>query len=144
MFVSRVSFAPQRPTGVAVVAALEVIIGIFSLIEGPYLIIGPKVAGIASNPKFGADVGAFGVIISVLGLFALTVSYGIWTRKRWAWTYAFMISGLGILTNITTFFFGVSFSVLGAGLQLLVIYYLTRPNVKSFFPKLYPATTPKK
>ena len=31
-----------------------------------------------------------------------------------------------------------------SAMALLVIYYLTRPNVKAFFPKLYPTTTPRK
>ncbi len=134
------SFAPQRPTGVTVVAILEAIIAIFYIFEGLLLITGIKLAGVASSTKLSADVGPFGAIILVLGLFAILVSYGIWTRKRWAWTYSIMISALGILTNITAFFFGLTFSVLGAALAVLVIYYLTRPNVKAFFPKLYPAT----
>jgi len=139
-----VSFAPQRPTGVTVVAILEVIIGVLYVSEGLLLIAGAKLAGVASSTKLSADVGPFGAIILVLGLFAILISYGIWTRKRWAWTYAITISALGILTNVTAFFFGLTFSVLGAALALLVIYYLTRPNVKAFFPKLYPTTTPRK
>ena len=138
------TFAPQRPVGVTIVAILEVIVAVFYISEGLLLITGAKLAGLASNTKLSADVGPFGAMILVLGLFAILMGYGIRTRKRWAWTYAIMISALGILTNITAFFLGLTFSVLGAALALLVIYYLTRPNVKSFFPKLYPTTTPRK
>lgn len=88
------------------------------------------------NPKLIADVGAFGAIIAILGLLSFVMSYGLWTRKRWAWTYSVMIAALGILTNITAFFFGSTISVLDAGLQALAIYYLTRSSVKAFFPKL--------
>lgn len=138
------SFAPQRPTGVVVVAILEVIFGIFSISEGALLNTSPKILGVANSAKLSSDVGPFGAIILVLGLFAPVISYGILTRKRWAWTYAIMISALGILTNITAFFFGSKISAFGVALALLVIYYLTRSNVKEFFPKLYPTTAPSK
>ena len=134
------SFAPQRPTGVIVVAMLEVVMGLFYIFEGALLITSAKLIGVPANGKLNADVGPFGAIIFVLGLFAILVSYGVWTRKRWAWTYAIMISALGILSNISAFFFRSTSSVLGAALAVLVIYYLTRSDVKAFFPKLYPAT----
>ena len=62
------SFAPQRPTGVTVVAILEVIIAIFYISEGLLLITGAKLTGVASSTKLSADVGPFGAIILVLGV----------------------------------------------------------------------------
>jgi uncharacterized membrane protein (DUF2068 family) len=129
------SFAPQRPSGVVVVAMLEIIAGIFSISVSLLLETG-KATGLV-NPKLIADVGAFGAIIAILGVFAFVMSYGIWMRKRWAWTYSVMVAALSILTNITAFFFGSTISVLDAGMQALVIYYLSRSSVKAFFPKLY-------
>ncbi len=126
--------------GVTTIAALEVAVGIFSLFEGALLVTDGKMAGLAIDTKLSADIGAFGVLISILGLFALLASYGVWNRKRWAWTYSVMICGLGILTNITAFFFGLTISVLCAGLEVIVIFYLTRPDVRAYFPKLYPTT----
>lgn len=128
------SFAPKRPSGVVIIAILEVIIGVFSILVSLLLETGNRTGLV--NPKLIADVGAFAAIIGVLGVFSFILSYGIWTRKRWAWTYSVMIAVLGILTNITAFFFGSTISVLDAGLQALVIYYLTRSSVKAFFPKL--------
>lgn len=129
------SFAPQRPFGVVVVVFLEIIIGIFSITVSLLLETGNLVGLV--NPKLIADVGAFATIIGILGVFAFVMSYGLWTRKRWAWTYAVMVAALGILTNITAFFFGSTISVLDAGMQVLVIYYLSRSSVKAFFPKIY-------
>ena len=133
------SFAPQRPSGVAIIAILDVIIGIFSIAVSLLLEAGSSTQLV--NPKLIADVGAFAAIIATLGILAIVMSYGIWTRRRWAWTYSVMIAALGILTNVTAFFFGSTISVLNAGLQALVIYYLTRSNVKAFFPRLYQSST---
>ena len=132
------SFAPQRPSGVVIATILELIIGVFSISVSLLLVTGNKTGFV--NPKLIADVGAFGAIIAILGVFSFAMSYGIWTRTRWAWTYSIMIAALGILTNVTAFFFGSTISVLDAGLQALVIYYLTRQSVKAFFPKLYQST----
>ena len=115
------SFAPQRPSGVVIVTFLEIIIGIFSISVSLLLETGNRTGLV--NPKLIADVGAFGAIIAILGVFSFVMSYGIWTRTRWAWTYSVMIAALGILTNVTVFFFGSTISVLDAGLQTLVIYY---------------------
>lgn len=134
--ISCMSFVPERPLGVTVVGILEAIVGIFSISIGLVLTTGGAGVG---NAKLSSDMGGFTVITLALGLLALVICYGVWTRRRWAWPYAVMIAGLGVLTNATTaYFFGSTFSVLDAGMQLLVIYYLTRPNVKAFFPKLYP------
>lgn len=133
------SFVPQRPSGVVVIAILDVIIGIFSITVSLLLEAGNTIEIL--NPKLTADVGAFATIIAILGILAVVMSYGIWKRKRWAWTYSVMVAALGFLTSITAFFFGSTISVLNAGLQALVIYYLTRSNVKAYFPKLYQSST---
>lgn len=133
------SFAPQRPSGVVIIAILDVIIGIFSITVSLLLETGNTTEIV--NAKLIADVGAFATIIAILGILAVVMSYGIWTRKRWAWTYSVMVAALGILTNITAFFFGSTVSVLNAGLQALVIYYLARSSVKAYFPKLYQSST---
>lgn len=129
------SFAPQRPFGVAVLTVLQVLVGLFSITVSLLLEIGTS--AVIGNPKMGSELGAFVFIIVILGIFSIIMSYGVSTRKRWAWTYSVMVAALGILTNITAFFFGSTISALNAGLQALVIYYLTRSNVKSYFPKLY-------
>ncbi|MDG6998213.1 MAG: hypothetical protein JRN15_03765 [Nitrososphaerota archaeon] len=96
------SFAPQRPSGVVIIAILDVIIGIFSITVSLLLETGNTTEIV--NAKLIADVGAFATIITILGILAVVMSYGIWTRKRWAWTYSVMVAALGILTNITAFF----------------------------------------
>jgi hypothetical protein len=130
------SFAPQRPIGIAIVAILEAIAGIFSVSVGLLL----SGRGASQAAKLGPDGGAFGAIILLIGVLSIVMCYGVWMRKRWAWTYAVMVAALGILTNVTAaYYYSSTFSILAAGLQVLVIYYLTRSSVKAFFPKLYPA-----
>jgi hypothetical protein len=129
------SFAPERPIGVTIVAILEAIAGIFSVSIGLIL----SGSGASRAAKLGPDGGAFGAIILLIGALSIVMCYGVWMRKPWAWTYALMVAALGILTNATAaYYFSSSFSILAAGLQALVIYYLTRSNVKAFFPRLYP------
>ncbi len=133
------SFAPERPLGVTIVAILEAMAGLFSVSIGLLL---TTAAGTRISTQAN-DAGAFSAMILLLGLLSMLMCYGVWMRKRWAWTYAVTVAALGILTNVTAaYYYASTFSILDAGLQVLVIYYLTRSSVKSFFPKLY--STPSK
>lgn len=107
-----------RPLGVTIIAILTAIGGIVFLASGAALLI----------------IG-IGIIFLVLGVAFLVVAYGLWRGKRWAWTTTLILSVIGIIVAIASLAVGNMGAIVSIIIHGVVIYYLYRPNVKSFFGK---------
>lgn len=75
--------------------------------------------------------GVIGGFFILLGLLSFVFAYGLLNGKGWAWTITLIFSILGILINLV----GLPVTILGLAINVIVIYYLTRPYVKAFFGK---------
>jgi len=124
----------NRPTGVAILAILEAIAGIYYLVTG----FGEFVAAaiIRSLALSGIPAGIipmlprfFGTLLIIFGLASLLLAWGLWSGKGWARMIALVIAILSIILSL------ISFHIVGLVIDALIIYYLTRPNVKKFFTK---------
>lgn len=114
-----------RPTGVTLIAILAVINGIsYILSEDP--------------------------IALLIGAIWFILTYGLLTGKRWAWplTLAFMvvdaifnIFGLLSIFSLTLDAAELAFSASLLALDLVILYYLTRPHVKAYFGRGTTITT---
>lgn len=100
----------HRPLGVTVIAILTVI------------------AGIAF-----AAIGA--ILLAVVAIAYFVVAYGLWKGKRWAWTITLILSAIGIISGIASVAVGNAGAVFHIIINVAIIYYLFRPNVKAFFGK---------
>jgi len=123
-----------RPTGVTFLALLEAIIGLYYLITGfnelftAAVIRSLMLAGISSQilpmvPR------ALGTMLIIFGFLSLFLAWGIWTGKGWARMVALVIAALGIVLSF------LSFHLIGLVIDIIIVYYLTRPKVKEFFTK---------
>jgi len=123
-----------RPTGVTFLALLEAIIGLYYLITGfnelftAAVIRSLMLAGISSQilpmvPR------ALGTMLIIFGFLSLFLAWGIWTGKGWARMVALVIAVLGIVLSF------LSFHLIGLVIDIIIVYYLTRPKVKEFFTK---------
>ncbi len=99
----------NRPTGVTILAVLQILAGI------AYLAIG-LVAG--------ALVGILGVLFIPFGLFALITGLALFTGKNWA-RILIMIGGVLDLIDIP----------IGTIIGIVILWYFTRPEVKEYFGK---------
>jgi hypothetical protein len=118
-----------RPTGVTILVILEVLSGLSSLLGGLGLV------------AFGALVGFFGIIAGFLGeillVFALVsfvLAYGLWNGKGWAWTWSLVfavISAILALLQMSS----PSSAIVQLIIAGIIIYYLMRPYVKTYFGK---------
>lgn len=132
---------PARPTGVAVLAILDLIGGILALLVG-VLLVGIGGTGILSQFGYGfysGFVSLFGGIIVIVGVLALVVGWGMWTGKRWAWVLAIVLYALGILSNLGSLAGGSVSSIVGLLIYALLLWYMFRPHVKAFFGRGMPA-----
>ena len=136
----------QRPTGVTIVAILIIIGGILFLLAG----IGTVTLGALFFQEIIAVVFAIiGAILLAVGTGYLVVSYGLLKGREWAWTITIILLFIGIGIDIVSIVFGsfainmdiVTFLTSNSGsfvslaISVLILYYLYRPHVKSYFGK---------
>jgi drug/metabolite transporter (DMT)-like permease len=137
----------KRPTGVTIIAILIIIGGILLLLAG---IGGVAVGSLFISQIIGLGFVIIGAIILALGIGYLVVSYGLLKGKRWSWTITVVLLFIGIPINIASIIFGSfainmdistfitanSGNIAGIIISVIILYYMYRPHVKSYFGKM--------
>ncbi len=131
-----------RPTGVTILAVLEIIGGIFSLLAAAAFfalgaLVGEAGMGMVEElPGIGFLAGALAALLGgvfiIAGLVAFLLAYGFWTGRGWAWILGIIFSIVGIVLGVVSLL-GNSASIVGILINILIIYYLTRTHVKEWF-----------
>src|ERR671918_1057144 len=109
--------------------------------------------------RFLGGVGiAIGAIVLAVGIGYLVVSYGLLKGKGWAWIITVILTIIAITVQIVsgitasmfdasftedtnTFVTGIIAQIVGIAINGVILYYLYRPNVKTFFGKSLPSTS---
>jgi len=118
----------ERPTGIVLLVSLEFLAGIFALGMTLYLLT------LTYFP--GNSVTYF----TLFGVMSLILAYGLWIGKRWARTITLILSIIGILLWLSNILGVLSISpssflnsIINIVLNMVIIYYLTRPHLKDYF-----------
>ena len=140
----------NRPTGVTVLAVLEILLGLGSLGVGFILAVmsaflGSLLGGVGVSTPDGVTVSAglfgglfaaigaiIGGIIIVIGLVNFAIAYGLLKGLGWAWILSLIFAIISVIFGILMFPIGIVAIIFDA----LIIFYLTRSNVKAFFGKV--------
>jgi uncharacterized membrane protein len=115
------------------------------------------------NQFFGVISAAIGSVLLVIGIGYLVMSYGLLKGKGWAWTITIILMLVGIAiqiisttsgtvfnasllsssssNNANTVISGIIGGIIGIAINVVVVYYLYRPNVKAYFGKAHPPET---
>jgi lysylphosphatidylglycerol synthetase-like protein (DUF2156 family) len=120
----------HRPLGVTIIAILTIIGGIGFLASG----IAAVVAAPFLSDMEGLSAG-IGAALMALGIAYFVMAYGLWKGKGWAWTITLVLSFIGIVLGIASIVTGNIGAVFHLIINIIVVYYLYRPNVKAFFGK---------
>lgn len=123
-----------RPTGVAILAILEGIVGIYYLVAGFGEFIAAAVIRSLALSGIAPEImpiipRVLGTLLMIVGILSLLLAWGIWTGKGWARMAALVLAILSIILSL------ISFHIIGLVIDAIIVYYLTRPNVKKFFTK---------
>jgi hypothetical protein len=115
--------------GISFAATMLLLIGVFQALDGLVAIFNDSFFVVTKNYTFDLDVTAWGWIHLILGILLIFAGWGIFTGKTWAG-----IAGitLAVLSAIANFFFIPYYpfwSILVIGLDVWVIWALTRPGV---------------
>ena len=136
---------PSRPTGIAILAILELLGGILILLVGIALAaVGGSVLSSLGYGSLGGLAAVAGGVVAIFGIIGLLVGWGLWTGKGWAWWLAVILSILGVLVSIGSIAVGAFTSVVGLIIDAVILWYLFRPHVKAFFGRggVQPAPPP--
>jgi hypothetical protein len=120
----------RRPLGVTIVAILMAINGISLIVSGA------TAAGLIAVPF----VGAVGFVLIAIGIAFLGVAWGLITGKGWAWIVTVILSIIAIISSIISIASGHFGAVIHLILSGVILYYMYRPDVKSYFGR---TTIPK-
>lgn len=143
----------SRPTGVTIIAILNIIGGIVMLIAGTALIavgallpdildegFDPSMSGIPA--EFAGALGvAMGAVIVALAIFSFIVAFGMLKGMGWAWTLTIVLSIISIALNAISLASANFGGIINIVISGIVLYYLYRPHVKAYFGKVPAAKT---
>ena len=109
---------------------------------------------------FGVISAAIGSVLLEIGIAYLVMFYGLLKGKGWAWTITIILVVIGIAIQIMSTTSGAVFSasiissslsnnanivisgiiggIIAIAINVVVVYYLYRPNVKAYFGNAHP------
>jgi uncharacterized membrane protein (DUF2068 family) len=127
----------HRPTGLTILALLFIIAGAFTLLAGITTL--EAALGRASVPIL-TDLEALFIPlgIEILCIASFVVALGLFTVKSWwVWLVAVVLSTIGLVVNVVSLvipnMFPMVGAVVGIAINAIVLYYLSRRNVRQYF-----------
>lgn len=107
-----------RPLGITIIAILLIINGIIFLVTGTGILI---------------FLPFIGIPLIIIGIANLFVAWGLLKGKGWAWIFTLIVNGISIILNAVSIASGNVGAIVGIIINAVIIYYLYRPNVRSYF-----------
>jgi hypothetical protein len=150
-----------RPTGVTIIAILNIFGGIIMLFGGLALLAagiifpslprsafedesltingsltgsGMSISGIPPSFIGGAAIAIAGVLVAI-GIVSFVVAYGLLKGRGWAWTVTIILSIISIVLNAISIATGNIDGVISIIISGIILYYLYRAHVKAYFGK---------
>lgn len=133
----------NTPQSVTILAILQLISGIFSLLDGLFILLfagifgglGAALGGAKVGTVIGGFIAIFAAIALILGVISLILTWGLFQLKTWAWTGTLIVHAIAIISQVAKMFgsAGTAVNFLTLGFAIACIYYLLRPDVKQAF-----------
>ena len=114
--------------GIAFAGTVMVMIGIFQVLEGLVAIFNDEFFVVTRNYTFDLDVTAWGWIHLIIGIVLVATGFGLFARSTWAGVTGIMICVLSAISNFFFIPYYPIWALLLIGLNIWVIWALTRPN----------------
>lgn len=129
----------ERSAGVRLLALLEAILGILLFLGFVALtILSFGLPELFPHMRLLFPVRLFvvAVVLLLLSVVEFTLAFGIWSGMSWAWAGSIGFALLGIVFAIFSLFLrpGIG-EVISLIINLLIVYYLMKPQVHAYFTK---------
>lgn len=110
---------PSRPLGVAILAVLVGLYGVFLILGGIVVLAGAAaLSALAGYHIAGLPLFVIGAIILILGIVILASALGLWHLRLWALVLALIVTFIELVTS------AVSGSILSLAIALIIFVYL--------------------
>jgi len=145
----------MRPTGVVLIAFYHFLAAAFLVIVAITLAVGGTVLGAMFAAGNSGLLGGMGLFVGVLGaaftlIFAVVAAlagYGVWTLREWGRILCIVLAGISLLISLPgLLLMGIHLSLFLGGYRLvkvainvLIIWYLVQPQIRSLFQRSAPA-----
>ena len=124
----------DRPLFVTIVAILYFIGALILIIGGILIALGTIAASaVSAEPIMGLTGAAMGAVCVVMGIIYLIIAGGLWNGWKIMWSLGVIFSALSALLGIVTILASGFAGIVGILINLLILFYLFRSNVKEFF-----------
>ena len=114
--------------GIAFAGTLLLMIGAFQAIAGLTAILDDSFYVVTRNYTFDLDVTAWGWVHLILGVLLAVVGWGLWVGRAWAAVTAIVLAMLSAIANFFFIPYYPFWSIVVIGLNVWVIWSLTRPG----------------
>ncbi len=126
------ALAGRRPRGIVILAILQVLASLALLLVGLAVM---AAGGLVVSPDLlpGTSALALGATLILLGLISFVIAGGLWSLKPWARTLGIIFAIGALVAGIASMATGNYDDVVSVIIDLLLLWYLTRPGVKAAF-----------
>ena len=126
----------ERPIGITILGISFIVVAILMSIAAA--MIGTFMAMLGSysammNNMISAMGGIFVVFIGILAGIEFTIAYALFSGKSWGRIAIIVLSIVDFLVHCTTFVVGNLFAIPHIILDLIVLFYMWKPNVIIYF-----------
>lgn len=132
----------HRPMGITILAVLETIgalvllaLGAMVILLGAAVLVAIGLGEVSLGVALSEIVVFVGGFILLLGVIELAIAWGLWKGQGWAWTVALIVAVLGIIGGVIALVSGSLYNIVTLAVQVIIVYYLYRPEVKAYFGK---------
>ena len=130
------SIQSERPIGITILGISFIVVAILMSIAAA--MIGTFMAMLGSystmmNNMISAMGGIFVVFIGILAGIEFTIAYALFSGKRWGRITVIVLSMVDFLVHCATLVIGNLFAIPHIILDLIVFFYMWKPNVVSYF-----------
>lgn len=125
-----------RPIGVTILAILQTLLGILTLLGGIAIAsVGFVLPEIIPHVRWFAFRSLiFGLGLLVFALVDFILAYGLWEGKGWAWVGSLLFVLIGIVLSVFSLFVNPRIGELvSLIIDLVIVYYLMQPRVHTYF-----------
>jgi len=76
-----------------------------------------------------AFLTGIGIVLLILAILGFIMTWGLWSGKSWARTITMILAVISIVTGV----FSLPGSLISILINIVILYYLTRPHIQAYF-----------
>jgi hypothetical protein len=114
--------------GIGFAATMAILVGSFQVLQGLVAIFNDEFYVVARNYTFDLDVTAWGWIHLITGAVMIVLGFGLYARALWAGVPTIIMAALSAVSNFFFVPYYPIWAVLLIGINVWIIWSLTRPG----------------